>query len=98
MTQTTLSANFSKFWVKFWYELPTRLFLMLFMFSNDPGYGRGAWYKQLGGPRTLTPREIEEARFSPDNYRSKSHNDTVDLAMGYENLIAIRNIPLAPAN
>lgn len=98
MTQTTLSANFSKFWAKFWDELPTRLFLMLFMFSNEPGYGRGAWYKQLGGPRTLTPREIEEAKFSPDNYRTGSHNDVSDVSRGYDKLLAIRNIPLVPTN
>lgn len=94
MTQTTLSAKLAKFWD----ELPTRLFLMLFMFSNDHGYGRGAWYKPLGGPRKLTPREIEEAQFSPDNYRSGSHNDMEDVARRYDKLLAIRNMPLAQTN
>lgn len=50
MTQTTLSAKLAKFWD----ELPTRIFLF-FMASDDPTYGNGAWYKPLGGPRTLTP-------------------------------------------
>ena len=94
---TTLSAKLAKFWAKFWDELPTRLFLMLFMFSGDRAYGNGAWYKPLGG-RKLTPREIEEAKFSPDNYRSGSHNDAADVARGYDKLLAIRNMPLAPTN
>lgn len=93
MTQTTLSAKLTKFWD----ELPTRIFLF-FMSSDDPTYGNGAWYKPLGGPRTLTPREIEEAQFSPNSYRSGSHNDAADIARGYDKLLAIRNMPLTPAN
>ena len=92
MTQTTLSAKLAKFW----YELPTRIFLFC-VSSDDPTYGNGAWYKPLGGPRKLTPREIEEAQFSPDNYRSGSHNDAADVAQGYDKLLAIRNIPISYA-
>ena len=91
---TTLSAKLAKFYD----ELPTRLFLMLFMFSGDRAYCNGAWYKPLGGPKTQTPREIEEAKFSPNNYRSGSHNDGADIARGYDKLLAIRNMPIAPTN
>ena len=93
MTKTTLSAKIAKFWD----ELPTRLFLMLFMFSDERTYGNGAWYKPLGGPRTLTPLEIEEALFSPNSYRSGSHNDADDISRGYAKLQEIRNIPISYA-
>jgi len=65
------------------------------MFSEDTGYGRSGWYKQLGGLRKLTNRDIEDALFSPENYRSRSHNEVVDIFRGYDKLREIRNIPIS---
>ena len=79
--------------VQFWYELPTRLFLILFMFSDEPGYGRGAWYKSLG-PRQPTPREIEDSQFAPNNYRTGPYGNAGDTVNGYNKLIELRNIEL----
>jgi len=67
------------------------------MSHDDPTYGNGAWYKPLGGPRKLTHREIEEAQFSPNSYRSGPHNDAMDIARGYDKLQEIRNIPISYA-
>lgn len=92
MTHSSITQKISKFWD----ELPTRFFLMLFMFSDDPGYGRGAWYKQLGGPRELTPRELEDAKFDPDNYRATIYGRERDINEGYDKLMEIRAISLTP--
>jgi hypothetical protein len=75
----------------FFDELPTRLFLMLFMFSNDPGYGNGAWYKSLG-PRKQTDTELENAKFNPDNYRTQTFDKVQTFNEAYKKLIEIRNI------
>lgn len=73
---------------KFWDELPTRLCLI-------PVYGMRAWYMKLGGPRELTPRELEDAKFNPDNYRSKTFNHDRDINECYEKLTEIRAIPIS---
>lgn len=83
----TIAACIANFLV----ELPTRLFLMLFMFSNDPGYGNGAWYKSLG-PRKQTAAELENAKFDPDNYRSETLSKAQTFDESYKKLIEIRNI------
>ena len=76
----------------FFDELPTRLFLMLFMFSNDPGYGNGAWYKSLG-PKQKTDAELEDEMFSPNNYRQQNEQPITDA---YEKMLELRKIPILP--
>lgn len=83
----TISACIANFLV----ELPTRLFLMLFMFSNDPRYGNGAWYKSLG-PRKQTNADLENAKFDPDNYRTETFDKAQTFNESYKKLIEIRSI------
>lgn len=83
MTNSSVAQKMSKFWD----ELPTRLFLI-------PVYGMRAWYMELGGPRELTPRELEDAKFNPYNYRAKTYGRELDINEGYEKIKAIRAIPI----
>jgi hypothetical protein len=84
MTNSSVAQKLSKFWD----ELPTRLCLI-------PVYGMRALYMQLGGPRELTPRELEDAKFNPDNYRAKTYERERDINEGYDKLMEIRAISLS---
>jgi hypothetical protein len=84
MTNSSLGQKIYKYWD----ELPTRLCLI-------PVYGTQALYMQLGGPRKLTPRELEDAKFNPDNYRAKTYGQERDISDGYDKLMEIRAIPIS---
>jgi hypothetical protein len=50
---------------------------------------------KLGGPRELTPRELEDAKFNPDNYRSKTFSHDRDINECFEKINEIRTIPIS---
>lgn len=71
-------------------ELPTRMFLLLFIFNDDPGYGRGAWYKSLQR-RPPTEYELEEAKFDPKNYRT---SDIINIEDGHKTITELRQVTI----